>query len=177
MRQGRGNMGPGACIPSTPASTVDDQSHLREAIRLAAEHSTDGRHGPFGAVVVLNGEIIGRGWNQVVAASDPTAHAEVMAIRDAGRRLGTHDLSGATIYCSCEPCPMCLSAIYWARIARVVFAASGADAGEAGFADLGIREEIQLPAQERRVSQTQELGEEGRAVLQAWRQNPKRVPY
>lgn len=156
---------------------MSDHSFLREALSLAAEHSADGRHGPFGAVVVRDGEVVGRGWNQVVAASDPTAHAEVMAIRDACRRLGTHDLDGAVIYCSCEPCPMCLSAIHWARMGRVVYAASTADAVEAGFDDLAIREELTLPAEERRIGQTRLLPEEGRHVLRAWRDNPHRVPY
>jgi tRNA(Arg) A34 adenosine deaminase TadA len=156
---------------------MTDHAFLREAIQLAAEHSADGRHGPFGAVVVRDGQVVGRGWNRVVATPDPTAHAEVTAIRDACRSLETHDLAGATIYCSCEPCPMCLSAIYWARISRVVFAASGADARDAGFADLGILGEVSLPPQERRIRQAQALREEGQAVLRAWRENPKRVPY
>jgi tRNA(Arg) A34 adenosine deaminase TadA len=156
---------------------VDDATFLRQTIALAAQHSADGRHGPFGALVVKDGEVVGKGWNQVVAEHDPTAHAEVMAIRDACAALATHDLTGATIYCSCEPCPMCLSAIYWARIARIVFAATGADAQDAGFADLGIGEELSLPPQERRIPRTQALPEEGLAVLRAWRENPKRVPY
>jgi tRNA(Arg) A34 adenosine deaminase TadA len=156
---------------------MDDHTHLRKAIDLAAEHSADGRHGPFGAVVVMEGEVVGRGWNQVVAAHDPTAHAEVTAIRDACRRLNTHDLTGATIYCSCEPCPMCLAAIYWARVSRVVFAATGADAQDAGFADLGIGDEIALAPDQRRIPRAQALHEEGQAVLRAWRDNPRRVPY
>lgn len=156
---------------------MDDRAFLREAMRLAAEHSPDGRHGPFGAVVVKDGDIVGRGWNRVVADADPTAHAEVSAIRDACRALGTHELSGAVIYCSCEPCPMCLSAIYWARIEEIVYAAAGSDAVEAGFDDLAIADEISRPEEERSIPQRQELADEGRKVLRAWKENPDRVPY
>ena len=151
--------------------------YLRQAIRLAADHSADGRHGPFGAVVVRDGEVIGEGWNQVVEGADPTAHAEVMAIRAACSHLRTHELSGATIYSSCEPCPMCLSAIYWARIERVVYAASAEDAAAAGFDDSRILEELGLGWVERSVEGTQALREEGRRVLDGWAQNPLKMPY
>lgn len=156
---------------------MSDAAHLREAIRLARTHSADGRHGPFGAVVVRDGGIVGRGWNQVVAENDPTAHAEVMAIRDAARRLETHDLSGCVLYTSCEPCPLCLSAAYWARIHRVVYAASKADAAVAGFDDADIYAELALPWEDRRVEGEQQLREEGVEVLRGWAANQDRVPY
>jgi guanine deaminase len=151
--------------------------HLRRALELAADHSSDGKHGPFGAVVVKGDEVVGEGWNQVVAGADPTAHAEIMAIRDACRRLGTHDLSGASIYCSCEPCPMCLSAIYWARISTVFFAASGEDAAQAGFDDSVILRELKRGWVERKIDGNQALREEGLRVLQAWTENPKKQEY
>jgi tRNA(Arg) A34 adenosine deaminase TadA len=150
---------------------------LRRAIQLARDHSADGRHGPFGAVLVQGGQVVGEGWNQVVALGDPTAHAEVMAIRNACARLGTHDLTGATIYCSCEPCPMCLSAIYWARISRVFFAASAQDAAEAGFDDSAILRELRSGWGERTLERGQHLREEGRQVLKAWAENPAREEY
>jgi len=153
------------------------QTHLRRALTLAKEHSADGHHGPFGAVVVLDGEVRGEGWNQVVEGADPTAHAEIMAIRDACRALGTHDLEGAVIYCSCEPCPMCLSAIYWARIGTVVYASPGTEASEAGFDDGWILEELRKDWPERKLEKGQLLGEEGKRVLEAWKRNPRKVPY
>lgn len=156
---------------------MDHETHLRHALRLAREHSADGRHGPFGAVVVLEGEVVGEGWNQVVAASDPTAHAEVMAIRNACRAVGSHDLKGATLYASCEPCPMCLSAIYWARISTVVFAADGKDASEAGFDDQHILQELSLSREERKIRSSRLLTAEGKRVLEDWGQNPNRIPY
>ncbi len=156
---------------------MTNQDFLREAIRLAATRSADGKNGPFGAVVVKDGEVVGEGWNRVVETADPTAHAEVVALRDAAAALGTHDLSGATIYSSCEPCPMCLSAIYWARIRRIVFAATGQDAADAGFDDFRILEELALEWPKRTVEGKQELAEEGRRVLEAWRENPDRIPY
>lgn len=156
---------------------MNDLDLLRVAIDLAGARSKDGRNGPFGAVLVLEGEVVGQGWNRVVEDRDPTAHAEVVAIREAARRLGTHDLSGATLYASCEPCPMCLSAIYWARIRRVVFAASGEDAAAAGFDDAWILEELGKDWEMREVEGIQELREEGRRVLEAWQKNPERMEY
>ena len=156
---------------------MEDLDYLRLAIDLASSHSRDGRHGPFGAVVVLDGEVVGRGWNRVVEARDPTAHAEVTAIREAAQRLETHDLSGSTLYASCEPCPMCLAALYWARIRRVVFAASAEDATAAKFDDTWIRRELEKGWESREVEAVQALREEGRRVLEAWQENPDRVPY
>jgi len=156
---------------------MSDEEFLRQAIRLAEEHSADGRNGPFGAVLVRNEGVVGKGWNRVVELADPTAHAEVLAIRDACRRLGTHDLSGTVLYCSCEPCPMCLSAIYWARVSRVVFASSKEDAAAAGFDDTRIMEELGRSWVEREVEGTQDLREEGRRVMETWAENPRKLAY
>lgn len=156
---------------------MDDQVFLKEAIQLAEENSADGTRGPFGAIVVRHGEVVGRGGNQVVESRDPTAHAEVVAIRDASRRLGTHVLEYCTIYCSCEPCPMCLSAIYWARIPRVVYAAASEDARSAGFDDSRIREEVRLSWEDRSVEVLRALPKEGARVFELWKKNPSKVPY
>jgi guanine deaminase len=162
---------------SSPGCTMSDQDHLRQAIQLAAEHCVDGRNGPFGAVVVKNGEVVGRGWNRVVELSDPTAHAEVLAIRDACRRLRTHDLKDCVLYSSCEPCPMCLSAIYWARIPRVVFAASSEEAAAAGFDDARIRDELCREWGEREMEGIREPDQEALEILNAWAENPLKLRY
>jgi tRNA(Arg) A34 adenosine deaminase TadA len=156
---------------------MTDLELLQRAVRLASEHSRKGTNGPFGAVVARHGEVVGEGWNRVVEDHDPTAHAEILAIRDAARRLGTHVLSDCTIYCSCEPCPMCLAAIYWASIPRVVFAADGEDAALAGFDDTRIAQEISLTWEEREVESEQGLREDGQDVFEAWLSNPGRVEY
>jgi guanine deaminase len=154
-----------------------DRRFLRRAIALAERHSRGGRHGPFGAVVVAGGAVVGQGWNRVVAGRDPTAHAEVVAIRTACRRLRTHVLSGCTIYCSCEPCPMCLGAIYWARIARVVFACGRRDAARAGFDDELLYREIPRPWPDRGLAWRQLGREQGVRVLERWLHNPQRRAY
>ncbi len=154
-----------------------DQDHLKRALWLAREHSRSGHAGPFGAVVTRGGEIVGEGWNRVVETNDPTAHAEILAIRNAGVRLGTHVLEDCVLYCSCEPCPMCLSTIYWARIPRVVFAASAEDAKSAGFDDTLIAGELGLDWEGRVVEGVRLLEEEGKKVLQSWAENPHRIGY
>ena len=127
---------------------------MREAIKLSAESVRSGG-GPFGAVIVRNGEIIARGENRVTVCNDPTAHAEVSAIREAAARMGTYDLSGCEIYSSCEPCPMCLGAIYWARLDRLYYAGTRADAANVGFDDAHIYEELPLdPSQRELPTQT-----------------------
>lgn len=156
---------------------MSDDDLLRRAIELAERYSADGHHGPFGAVVARDGVVLGEGWNQVVAGRDPTAHAEVMAIRAAAARAGTHVLEGCTIYCSCEPCPMCLGAIYWASIGRVVYACAVQDAREAGFGDADIYEEVTLDWNVRRLNGEQRLRERGLQALRAWAANPRRVDY
>jgi guanine deaminase len=147
---------------------------LREAIRLSKDKMEGG---PFGAVVVREGNIVGRGWNRVTSANDPTAHAEVEAIRDACETLGIFSLEGCEIYSSCEPCPMCLAAIYWARLDALYFAASRDDAADAGFDDALLYEEIEKPVQLRSIQTVQSLQTEARAVLDQWISNPNKQPY
>ena len=156
---------------------ADDLAFLRRAIALAATRSAGGTNGPFGAVVAREGAVVAEGWNQVVETGDPTAHAEVVAIRGACRRLGSHVLEGCTLYASCEPCPLCLAAAYWARISRVVFAASRSDAARAGFDDERIYRELALEWPRREVAGERILEDEGRHVLEAWLANQRRVPY
>ncbi|MFA7257520.1 MAG: nucleoside deaminase [Kiritimatiellales bacterium] len=119
-----------------------NEAFMREAIALSIQKMEDGEGGPFGAVIVKDGEIIGRGWNRVTSINDPTAHAEIVAIRDACAKLKSFDLAGCEIYASCEPCPMCLAAIYWARLDKLTFAATRTDAADAGFDDEYIYSEI-----------------------------------
>ena len=124
--------------------------------------------GPFGAVIVRNGEIIARGENRVTVCNDPTAHAEVSAIREAAARMGTYDLSGCEIYSSCEPCPMCLGAIYWARLDRLYYAGTRADAANVGFDDAHIYEELPLDPSQRELPTQTLLREEAQRVFEAW---------
>jgi guanine deaminase len=127
---------------------------MREAIRLSRQMMRCGEGGPFGAVVVRKGRIVGRGWNQVTSANDPTAHAEVVAIREACRRLKTFQLADCNLYTSCEPCPMCLSAIYWARLRRVFYASTRKDAARINFDDEFIYRQVALPLHKRRLKMT-----------------------
>ncbi len=150
---------------------------LREAIRLSIEKLEADEGGPFGAVVVRNGEIVGRGWNRVTSTNDPTAHAEVVAIRDACFRLKTFSLAGCEIYSSCEPCPLCLAAIYWSRLDRICYAATCDDAAEAGFDDRQFYLEISKPTDERSIPAQQALREEAVVALQAWMTREGRIPY
>jgi tRNA(Arg) A34 adenosine deaminase TadA len=154
-----------------------DSRLLARAIEIADEASRDGRHGPFGAVVARGNEILGEGRNRVVEARDPTAHAEIAAIREAGLRAGTHMLEDCVIYCSCEPCPMCMAAIYWARIPRVVFAAGRSDAAEAGFDDALIQAESVLGPGDRSVEFQQHMRDASREVLRRWEGNSDRIGY
>jgi len=156
---------------------MTDEQLLLRAIELAETHSAAGDNGPFGAVVSLNRQIVGEGWNQVVSTHDPSAHAEVMAIRDAGRRLGTHRLAGCTMYASCEPCAMCLAAIYWARIDRVVYACTIEDAAKAAFDDGTIYDELGKPWERRAVRGVNLLRERGQRVFERWAANPRKVEY
>ena len=149
---------------------------LRRAIALALR-SVDAGGGPFGAVVAREGTVVAEGSNRVVLGRDPTAHAEIEAIRAAARALGTHELSGCTLYASAEPCPMCAAAAHWARVDRVVYAAGRADAAAAGFDDERIYHELALAPPDRSVPATQALREEGLAPFARWRESPDRVPY
>lgn len=149
---------------------------MRRAIALAAEGMGDGG-GPFGAVVVKDGRIIGEGCNRVTSGNDPTAHAEIVAIREACTALGDFSLAGCDIYASCEPCPMCLSAIYWARIGRIFYAATREDAARIGFDDdLFYRELARAPG-ERSISAVRMDMKEARAVFDKWHDKPDKIPY
>lgn len=149
---------------------------LRKAIALAVESAgTDG--GPFGAVVARDDEVISTGTNRVTASGDPTAHAEIVAIRRAAEALGTYDLSGCTLYASTEPCPMCLAATWWARIDAIVFAADRDAAARAGFDDAAIYKEVASDREVRSIPCRQHLAEEGEAPFEAWAANPARQPY
>ncbi|RXA21887.1 nucleoside deaminase [Methanosarcina sp. MSH10X1] len=149
---------------------------MRRAIELSLDNVKKGG-GPFGAVVVRKGEILAESCNLVTALNDPTAHAEINVIRDAARKLETFDLSGCTIYSTCEPCPMCLGAIYWARIDKVVFANTTSDAQNIGFADSLIYKEISRPLQERNIEFRQLLREEALKAFKAWEESENKVEY
>ncbi len=150
---------------------------MREAIRLSFETMRQGGGGPFGAVIVRDGRIIGRGRNQVISANDPTAHAEVAAIRAACRSLGRFHLDDCVLYTSCEPCPMCLSAIYWAHIPRVFFANTRRDARRVGFDDDLIYREVGRPRVRRRLAMQGMLRDEALGAFREWAQKPDRVAY
>jgi tRNA(Arg) A34 adenosine deaminase TadA len=150
---------------------------IDEAIRLAREKMLAREGGPFGALVVRDGEILARGWNQVTSSNDPTAHAEMVAIRKACRRLGDYKLAGCTLYVSCEPCPMCLAACYWAGIEKIVYAAGRQDAEEIGFADKLIYEEVCLPPPARALAMEQTHREAALAVFAEWEKLPDRILY
>jgi guanine deaminase len=150
---------------------------MARAIQLSLESVHSGRGGPFGTVIVRNGEIIAEGTNQVTSRNDPTAHAEIIAIRQACEKLGSFELKDCELYSSCEPCPMCLGAIYWARLARVFYGNTAADAAEIGFDDSFIYEELQVIPAERRVLALQIMREEALAAFRAWAQKPDKISY
>jgi guanine deaminase len=153
-----------------------DRTFLRQAIDIAVENvRRDG--GPFGALVVKDGIVIASGANQVTRTNDPTAHAEMVAIREACRVLGTFSLAGCDVYSSCEPCPMCLGALYWARPARVIFAASAEDAAAAGFDDALIYREIATPHAKRTIRMLHIVDEYAARPFLEWRAKADRTPY
>jgi guanine deaminase len=154
-----------------------DTDFLRTSIELARRHMEVGHGGPFGALVVYDNQIISEGWNQVTSTNDPTAHAEIVAIRSASCSLSRFSLEGCTLYTSCEPCPMCLAAAYWARVDRLVYAATREDAAAIGFDDETIYRELSLPITNRRLPMQQMLREEAVQVLNAWRDKADKVPY
>ncbi len=158
-------------------SAPTDSHFLNTAINLARHHMEAGHGGPFGAVIVQGNQIISEGWNQVTSVNDPTAHAEVVAIRSAAARLGRFSLVGCTLYTNCEPCPMCLAAAYWARLDRLVYAATREDAAAIGFDDDDIYAELALPIQSRRLPMQQMLRPEAVQVFDAWREKPDKMPY
>jgi guanine deaminase len=150
---------------------------MARAIQLSMENVRSGCGGPFGVVIVRNGEIIAEGVNQVTSRNDPTAHAEVVAIRQACAKLGTFELKDCELYSSCEPCPMCLGAIYWARLARIYYANTAADAAKIGFDDSFIYEEVKVPHTERRIPAIQMMREEALAAFRAWSEKPGKIAY
>lgn len=158
-------------------TAIPDPSFMRRALALAREGMDSGRGGPFGAVVVAGGRVIGEGSNRVTSALDPTAHAEVVAIRAACAALGRFELRSCEIYTTCEPCPMCLAAIYWARLDRIWFASDRAAAARAGFDDELLYREVALPPPARRLPMRRLLADEAGAVLDAWAAKPDKVPY
>jgi guanine deaminase len=161
--------------PDTQSSATE--TYLREAIELARAGMADGQGGPFGAVVVTHGRIVGRGSNRVVGTMDPTAHAEIVALRDACATLKTHVLSGCEVFATCEPCPMCMGALYWARVDRVYYACSRDDARDAGFDDERISLELERPIADRQLSMAQALREEAITLFAEWNANPRRMHY
>jgi guanine deaminase len=151
--------------------------YLERAIELAGIGMAQGHGGPFGAVVVRGDQILAEAFNRVTGSHDPTAHAEVGAIRTACRALGTFSLAGCEIYSSCEPCPMCLSAIYWARLDRLYFAATRSDAAEIGFDDAFLYTELTLDPTERQLPSVQALRERAQQVMLPWKQMPPERRY
>jgi guanine deaminase len=154
-----------------------NNAFMQEAIQRAVENVRSGRGGPFGAIVAKDGRVIATGTNLVTSVNDPTAHAEVTAIREACRALGAFQLTGCEIYTSCEPCPMCLGAIYWARPDRVYFAATASDAAEAGFDDSFIYEELKRLHGDRRIPFEPMMREAGLEPFREWIQKRDRVRY
>jgi guanine deaminase len=150
---------------------------MTRAIELAVENIRSGRGGPFAALVVKDGRILGEGTNRVTTTNDPTAHAEVVAIRAACAALGTFRLDGCDLYATCEPCPMCLGAIYWARPARVYFGCNAADAAAAGFDDAFIYQQVGLPFEERKIPFLEVMRQESLACFQAWMEKTDRIDY
>jgi len=156
---------------------MDHIIFLRKAIELSRNGAVTGQNGPFGCVIVKDGVVVGEGHNLVASTNDPTAHAEVVAIRNACSKLGSFQLSGCTLYSSCEPCPMCLGAIYWARPDQVYFASTKADAANAGFDDEFIYDEIDLPSGERKIPMYYVPVPEALAIFESWKANPDKRVY
>ncbi len=153
-----------------------NEHFLQRAIDIAIENVHDGG-GPFGAVIVRNGEIIAASGNRVTHDNDPTAHAEVLAIRKAAHELGSWDLSGCVLYTSCEPCPMCFGAIYWAHIDEVYYACTHEDARDAGFDDSHIYHELRREPSHRAIAMKQTMRDEGLRAFDSWKNNPERKEY
>jgi guanine deaminase len=159
-------------------SMVNDfNPYMAEAIRLATENVRSGKGGPFAAVVVKNNEIIATGVNQVTSTNDPTAHAEVTAIRNACEKLNSYQLEDCDLYTSCEPCPMCLGAIYWARPNRVFYGNTKTDAADIGFDDSFIYEEIDTPIALRKIKMQQIMSREAKESFEAWANKTDKIEY
>ena len=153
------------------------ENYMKEALKLARSNIGNSNGGPFGAVIVKDGKIIAKGANEVTSTNDPTAHAEIVAIRKACKILGTFQLDGCEIYTSCEPCPMCMGAIYWARPKKVFFAGNRKDAEEAGFDDSHIYSELSLPLDSRKIPTEQIMAEEAQEIFEEWLNDEKKVKY
>ncbi len=168
-------------LPTVPVSPVPSPSSpsdfLRKALAMAVRNVRTGQGGPFAALVVRDGDIVGRGTNVVTTRNDPTAHAEITAIRRACDAIEDFELTGCTLYATCEPCPMCLGAAYWARLDRLYYAATREDAAAAGFDDHHIYEELSKPPEQRRLPMTQHLSDEAERPFEAWRNYEERVEY
>jgi guanine deaminase len=154
-----------------------DSEFMQRALSLALENVQSGRGGPFAALVVRDRKVIAAATNNVALAHDPTAHAEIVAIRQACQKLGEFHLAGCEIYASCEPCPMCLAAIYWSRLDRIYFAATAADAAKAGFDDSFIYQEVCKPHAQRKIPMVQLMREEALNPFRAWEQKPDKISY
>ena len=150
---------------------------MKEAIRLSRQKMRANQGGPFGAIIVRNGKIVGRGWNRVIATNDPTAHAEITAIRDACKKLKRFHLADCELYTSCEPCPMCLGAVYWARLKTVYYANTRADAAAIQFDDSLIYDEVRLPLPRRKIPMKPLLRREALKVFVEWENKADKVPY
>ena len=155
----------------------EKENFMREAIRLSIDSMRAGNGGPFGAIIVKEGKIIARGFNKVTSTNDPTAHAEVVAIREACSALGSFQLEGCEIYTSCEPCPMCLGAIYWARPDKMYYANTKSDAAAIGFDDQFIYNEIELNVFDRHLPTKQLLQEEALLAFKEWQQKTDKIKY
>jgi tRNA(Arg) A34 adenosine deaminase TadA len=156
---------------------INHEQFMKKAIQIAINNLERNGGGPFGAVVVKDGEIIGEGHNEVIQTNDPTSHAEIVAIRKACDKLGTYHLHGCTIYSSCEPCPMCLGAIYWARLDGLYFAANRENAAHAGFADKHIYDELTKDLKIRSIPTYQILDLEGKSVFERWAKMGLKIIY
>lgn len=157
--------------------TKEQEAFMQEAIRLSRLHMDAGHGGPFGCIVVKEGVIVGSGWNSVLSLNDPTAHAEVMAIRNACKHLNDYQLSGCDLYTSCEPCPMCMGAIYWSRPDRVFYANNRQDAANCGFDDSFIYDELILPVTQRSIPMLEMDKSEAIKVFARWMEQPDRERY
>jgi guanine deaminase len=154
-----------------------DNAFMARAIQLSIDNVRSGKGGPFGAVVVKAGNVIAEGVNRVTASNDPTAHAEIIALREACRKLGVFQLKNCELYTSCEPCPMCLGAIYWAHVSRVYYGNVASDAAKIGFDDSMIYHEFKKPPAERGIPMVRMMHREALAAFQAWEEKPDKVQY
>lgn len=160
-----------------PTPVSDSARLMTQAIALAMENVRSGRGGPFAALVVKEGKLLGQGTNLVTLVNDPTAHAEILAIRAACKKIRHFELTGCEIYATCEPCPMCLGAIYWARPAKIYFAANSSDAARIGFDDSLIYSEVKELISKRSLPMAQLMREDALKVFRAWKQKPDKMPY